>query len=218
MANCPNCGSSHIQLKTETDVNWGRAIAGYALFGVVGGAIGAVTGEDRNVNACLDCGTSWKASDLHKMLQYIKELTNITPDLTEEIDRRFVNRFMLEITPCLEVISEAEKQGEKIIKDSENKKVEFASRGCGCGCVTSIFGFSSLASYFAGGALFLIFLLIPIAGFCIGMLIDIANKKIIEQEIENTKRKAIRMKLEAEDKFRLKVEQLIDSYESELES
>ena len=30
MANCPNCGSSHIQLKQETDVNWGGAIAGYA--------------------------------------------------------------------------------------------------------------------------------------------------------------------------------------------
>ena len=53
MANCPNCGSNHIQIKQETDVNWGRAITGYALFGIVGGAVGAVTGEDRNVNACL---------------------------------------------------------------------------------------------------------------------------------------------------------------------
>ena len=32
MANCPNCGSNHIQIKQETDVNWGRAIAGYAIF------------------------------------------------------------------------------------------------------------------------------------------------------------------------------------------
>ena len=54
MANCPNCGSDHIQLKKETNVNWGRAAAGWALFGVVGGAVGSVTGEDRNVNACLD--------------------------------------------------------------------------------------------------------------------------------------------------------------------
>ncbi len=66
MANCPNCGSNHIQLQRETNVNWGRAAAGWALFGVVGGAVGAVTGEDRNVNACLDCGTTWKAADVYK--------------------------------------------------------------------------------------------------------------------------------------------------------
>ena len=53
MANCPNCGSNDIQLKRETDVNWGGAAVGYALFGVVGGAVGAVTGDDRNVNACI---------------------------------------------------------------------------------------------------------------------------------------------------------------------
>jgi hypothetical protein len=40
MANCPNCGSNHIQLKKETNVSWGRAAAGWALFGVVGGALG----------------------------------------------------------------------------------------------------------------------------------------------------------------------------------
>ena len=87
MANCPNCGSSHIQLKRETNVNWGRTVAGWALFGVVGGAVGAVTGEDRNANACLDCGTSWKATDLFKTLQTIKNLTGETLDLAKEEDR-----------------------------------------------------------------------------------------------------------------------------------
>lgn len=77
MANCPNCGSEHIQLKKDTNVNWGRAVAGWALFGIVGGAVGAVTGEDRNVNACLDCGTAWKAADLYKTCQLIKNLTGV---------------------------------------------------------------------------------------------------------------------------------------------
>lgn len=75
MANCPNCGSEHITLKRETNVSWGRAIAGWALFGVVGGAVGAVTGEDRNVNACLTCGASWKAANLFQVIQTIKKFT-----------------------------------------------------------------------------------------------------------------------------------------------
>ncbi len=75
MANCPNCGSDHIQIIRETNVSWGRAVAGWALFGVVGGVVGAVTGEDRNAISCLNCGTSWKAADLYKTLQVIKQLT-----------------------------------------------------------------------------------------------------------------------------------------------
>lgn len=97
MANCPNCGSSHIQLKKETDINWGRTIAGYALFGVVGGAVGAVTGEDRNVNACLDCGTSWKAKDLYKLLKLVEECTGAKLNLTREFDRYYVNWFLSKI-------------------------------------------------------------------------------------------------------------------------
>ena len=49
MANCPNCGSTHIQLKKETNVSWGRTAAGWILFGAVGASVGAITGEDRNV-------------------------------------------------------------------------------------------------------------------------------------------------------------------------
>ncbi len=89
MANCPNCGSEHIQLKKDTNVDWGRAVAGWALFGVVGGAVGAVTGEDRNANVCLDCGTSWKAADLYQTRQVIKNLTGVTLDLSCEKDRLF---------------------------------------------------------------------------------------------------------------------------------
>lgn len=105
MANCPNCGSHHIQLKRETDVNWGRAIVGYAVFGIVGGAVGAVTGEDRNVNACLDCGTSWRASDLYNILQLIKNLTGQTLNLAEEKDRLYMNKFIAEVLPHLDKIS-----------------------------------------------------------------------------------------------------------------
>jgi hypothetical protein len=108
MANCPNCGSNHIQLQRETNVNWGRAAAGWALFGVVGGAVGAVTGEDRNVNACLDCGTTWKAADVYKTLEIIKHLTQETLDLSLARDRLYLNDFMVEVSPYLNLPSQAE--------------------------------------------------------------------------------------------------------------
>lgn len=108
MANCPNCGSNHIQLQRETNVNRGRAAAGWALFGVVGGAVGAVTGEDRNVNACLDCGTTWKAADVYKTLEIIKHLTQETLDLSLARDRLYLNDFMVEVSPYLNLPSQAE--------------------------------------------------------------------------------------------------------------
>jgi hypothetical protein len=112
MANCPNCGSEHIQMTRETNVSWGRAVAGWALFGVVGGAVGAVTGEDRNVNSCLDCGTSWKAADLYKTLQVIKQLTDLKLDLSMDNHRAFMNEVIPEITIYSDSISEVNKETE----------------------------------------------------------------------------------------------------------
>ena len=114
MANCPNCGSEHIQMTRETNVSWGRAVAGWALFGVVGGAVGAVTGEDRNVNSCLDCGTSWKAADLYKTLQVIKQLTDLKLDLSMDNHRAFMNEVIPEITIYSDSISESDKQTEQL--------------------------------------------------------------------------------------------------------
>lgn len=122
MANCPNCGSNHIQLQRETNVNWGRAAAGWALFGVVGGAVGAVTGEDRNVNACLDCGTTWRAADLYKTLEIIKHLTQETLDLSLARDRLYLNDFMVEVAPYLNLQSQAEEKAQNLTKEAEKKR------------------------------------------------------------------------------------------------
>ncbi|WP_234300653.1 hypothetical protein [Sphaerospermopsis aphanizomenoides] len=128
MANCPNCGSNHIQIKQETDVNWGRAIAGYALFGVVGAAVGAVTGEDRNVNACLDCGTSWKAQDLYNLLQVIEKYTGVKLNLARQRDRSFMNKFISEVVPYLEIIADTEKKVKNLLpKQKKKRKVKLLS-------------------------------------------------------------------------------------------
>lgn len=118
MANCPNCGSDHIQIIRETNVSWGRAVAGWALFGVVGGAVGAVTGEDRNVISCLNCGTSWKAADLYKTLQVIKDLTNLKLDLSMDNHRDFMNEIIPEITTYYNSISQLDRDTHRLIGDN----------------------------------------------------------------------------------------------------
>ena len=200
MANCPNCGSDHIQLKRETNVNWGRAVAGWAVLGVVGAAVGAVTGEDRNVNACLDCGTSWKAADLHKLLQIIKKLTNLKLKLSEEVDRIFINNFISEFSSDLEAIANIEKQGQKSIKEIQNKSNENAANGCGYGCGASILlGMVSSGIAASAGALIgFIMLFLPIVGLIIGDRLDKAKKKSIEQQIEKINRETEIKKLDVE--------------------
>ena len=155
MANCPNCGSDHIQLKKETNVNWGRAAAGWVLFGVVGGAVGAVTGDDRDANACLDCGTTWKAADLFKTLQIIKKLTGEKLDLTKEEDREYMNNFISEISASLDAISEIEKKYEKLIVDKEKQLNQGAGTGCSMGCLAWIVTLFSAASILGSGGILL---------------------------------------------------------------
>jgi len=107
MANCPNCGSNDIQIKTDSrqNVNWGRAIAGWALFGVVGGAVGAVTGKGRSetitANVCLNCGTIWDAATLYKLLKHIEFITGTKLDLSLDKDRDRMDIFISDIQPLI---------------------------------------------------------------------------------------------------------------------
>ena len=207
MANCPSCGSSHIVLKQETNVNWGRTAAGWALFGVVGGAIGAVTGEDRTVNACLDCGTSWKATSLHKILQVINRTTGKTLDLTKESNRLYLNGFIDEISPHLESFAEIEKKSEKVISEAQKKSSESIAAGCTGGCTFSLlllFGAagSSLMAGFWGVAMFL---LAPFLGAWIGWYVDKANKPKIEANKRKAMREAEQLRHKAKENINLKI-------------
>lgn len=212
MAYCPNCGSDHIQLKKETDVNWGRAAAGWVLFGVVGGAVGAVTGEDRNVNACLDCGTSWKASDLYSALQIIKNLTNEKLDLSIEEDRQYMNSFMAEMSHTITSISKVEKKYEKLIADKDKTLNEGAATGIGYGCATWIICLFSAASLLGGWGLLLTLILFPVMGGVLGGLSDKQKKKSNLKWIENTRREAVRENAEAKETLQLEVRKFMQKY------
>ncbi len=205
MANCPNCGSEHIQLKQDTNVDWGRAVAGWALFGVVGGAVGAVTGEERSTNVCLDCGTSWKATDLYKIRQVIKNLTDVTLDLANESDRNFINDFIHEVSPYIESISDAEKKAELHIKISKDKLEENASMGTGLGCLIGIVGCTIVASTAAADVSIWVLLIPAFIGWIIGSILDQTTRESVEKNIEKEIEKAKIMKLEAEENLKHKI-------------
>lgn len=118
MANCPKCGSSDIQLKTDSrqNINWGRAIAGWALFGVVGGAVGSVTGKGKSesitANVCLNCGTIWDAATLYKLLQYIESVTTVQLDLSLKKDRERMDIFINHIQPLVDKVKAIEKSSD----------------------------------------------------------------------------------------------------------
>jgi len=213
MANCPNCGSDHIQLKPSLSVSWGRALAGYALFGLVGGAVGAVTGESKEVNCCLDCGTSWKAQDLYNVIQTLKNLTGVSLDLSRKNHRAFLNDFTLALPTKLEAITQAEKKGIELIKQT---KMEAESKGVTVGfkigCVASIIIF--FLSLFLGG-LFTFFgilasFLIPIVITGIQSSENEKHKEYVKQAIKNAEKKAERFKIEVEEDFKNKIMDLLD--------
>lgn len=184
MANCPNCGSDHIQLKSDTSVNWGRTIAGWALFGVVGGAVGAVTGKDREANACLNCGTVWKAKDLYKLLGIIKNTTGIDVDLSQDKHRAFLEDFVNEIGSRLEALNTLDKKAEKEISKLEKKANDNAAGGCTWGCFGAIafvvIGAGSLGSPWV----FLSLLIFPIVGLVWGTRQDEKAKPKLDQKVE----------------------------------
>ena len=120
-AYCPNCGSSHLQIRKDTNVSWGRAAVGWALFGAVGSAVGAVTGEDKNAIACLNCGTTWKAQDLFKVREIIREKTGRILDLSKDEDRHFMNSFISEFGQSGSLTDEERiKKYKKILDDTGN--------------------------------------------------------------------------------------------------
>lgn len=206
MAKCPNCGSGHVTLKNVKNVSWGRAVAGWALFGVIGGAVGAVTGEDKNVNVCLDCGTSWKAADLYKVLRFVKDSTGDTLDLAREEDRAYMNSLVVEVGPYFEAAAIAEKNAEKLISETiKNKSVEKVALGCQLGCIVSAIGYFALVSILSGGGLFMMIVGPPIIGFVIGASMDQSRKERAAREVEQVKKEANQPKFEAEENLKLAI-------------
>jgi hypothetical protein len=206
-AYCPNCGSSHLQLRRDTNVSWGRAAVGWALFGAIGGAVGAVTGEDRNAIACLNCGTTWRAKDLYRTREVIQELTGKTLNLSKESDRIYINCFLSEIGPYLENLEKAKRTGDELIKEKEieleKDHTEGIANGCSWSIALAVMGVLTIAS---GGLLLIpIAISLPFILPALGKRKDKANRESREKQIDIAKEKAKRLSDSAEKELRLKV-------------
>jgi hypothetical protein len=170
MAVCPKCGSSHIAIARDTDINWGRAIIGWAAFGVVGGAVAGVTGKDRNAVACLDCGASWQPAAVFSVAQLVKEVTGKDLDLSLESHRFYLERFFSELSPYIDSeISKAQDQSNKIILEAKNNVGPRAKAG-------SLIGLALFFFFF-----YVAFLFPGIGGFvilAIGIALSIACTRV----------------------------------------
>ena len=174
MAVCPKCGSSHITLTRDTEINWGRAIVGWAAFGIVGGAVAGVTGKDRNSVSCLDCGASWRAADVFSIVQLVKESTGKNLDLTLENHRFYLERFISELSPYIDAeISKAKDQSNKITLEAKNSVGPHAQVGCLIGLLLLLFFFFAALSFPGVIAYILLTIGIIMAFICVFMAFDL---------------------------------------------
>jgi hypothetical protein len=127
MANCPNCGSSHIQLSTQTKVNWGTTTAVYALAEVFDVNVYGVATDSKNVSICLDCGKSWSAESLFRLIKLSENFTGIKLDLSDDQDRELLQA----VIPILD----------KYAKLTNTAKQGFINENIGFGCMFLFTGF-----------------------------------------------------------------------------
>jgi hypothetical protein len=189
MANCPNCGSEHIQLKTATEVNWGRALAGWALFGVIGGAVGAVTGNDRTANACLNCGTVYKAEDLFRLIQYIETLIEFRLDMSVEKDRFILNTFITDIQPLIQKAEMANKSYEEGLTRNNNND-SFLAALVLIPIALSWGWFAIHSGNWFWGGLAVIFAIFLIIGFVISLMTGETPEQSAQRQLKENKHKA----------------------------
>ena len=178
MANCPNCGSDHLS--------------------VAGG----------NLNACLECGTSWEAAELYQIRRIIQELTGASLDLARETDRYYMKAFMHEILSDFEAIPTVKSAAAKLITDAQSKKHDKTALMFIAGLPFGIGGCIGKG----GGGGFLIFLIAVIAFTAFGRLLDQVEKKDVERDIKRAELKAEQMVAAAQENLQSKLDAFQQSY------
>lgn len=178
MANCPNCGSDHIQLITETNVNWGATAGLWALADAFDMSVYGVATKETQANCCLNCGNKWLASDLYYAIQMLETLLEIKIDLSQKNDRSLLNQAL----PIFNTYSK------KISSKSEHLKTKTTGT-LQLGCLVWFVAIG--LTLFAGVKTPILYLLIPTGTFFIWGFI----KNMIE--ISNKNRK-----IEAEEYFK----------------
>jgi hypothetical protein len=144
---------------------------------------------------------------LYQILRTIETLTKIKLDLTKSSHRVFVNDFITQITPYIESITSKEKEGEELIKKTEQDLFTGMASGCGFLLIVSIGGlFTAGIVGFVSGIVFGIFAMI------IGSLIDNSNKDRNKRKLDEAKFQAERMKNEATEELNRVLQDFLSSH------
>jgi len=216
MANCPKCGSGHIQLKPSSSASWGTDVSGHSLFGVVIGS-GVFS---PSANFCLDCGTSWKAQDLYDLVQVISRLTGVSLDLKRERHRTYLNNFIAAITFDLQRISAAERMGKENVDKVKKEIMEKFSpvKYSSMGCVSLLVGFillSYIASEFKNSDLFGYGMWTLFGLFVTGCIVDRVlfsrREKLINSAIQRAEAEASALKIQAYELLRVGVTNFMEN-------
>lgn len=209
---CPNCGSNDIQMQKNAEVNWGRAVAGWALFGIVGGAVGAVTGKEKNSNVCLNCGTVWNPSDLYKSLQTFESLVGIKLNLKHKKHRVILEDFMSQVGSHLETIAEAEKITKQLVKEQQKVVDGSPVNGYLGASIGLILPF--LALFISPDAWIFFTLILTPLGFLIGLVVDLATSKSQKQKkLRETKAKREKVEQDLKASLNQTIEELIQKHQ-----
>lgn len=86
---CPTCGSHALQYLEGSNLNVGRAVAGFAIAGPLGALAGGITGERRLNIICQSCGLVFNHYLTRRCLCVAKNYLGIDVDFAEPAHRAF---------------------------------------------------------------------------------------------------------------------------------
>ena len=157
-----------------------------------------------------------------KTLEIIKHLTQETLDLSLARDRLYLNDFMVEVAPYLNLQSQAEEKAQNLTKEAEKKELERLSITSenvrfNCGCI-SLFALALLYGICLslGNLGILIFVLFTV--LTIISVVKISNWLIVTRttdltkEIKQLKEDSKRVKVEADMEFNRILTDFVDKH------
>lgn len=126
MVECIKCGSNSVQLNLNYTKNNNSTTSLLLIsddFGFILDIpinIESNSTENETIVSCLNCGTSWKPSVIHKLRELVFQCINLELDFTNGNHRNFLNELFIEIYPLFNDCAQEINKWENEIK-TQNK-------------------------------------------------------------------------------------------------
>jgi hypothetical protein len=133
---CPSCGSSHLQLRRDTNVSWGRAAVGWAFLGL---SVVPLVLLQVKIEIRFACLNLWHDMESRRFTQDKRNHQRTNRQkfgfIKNQRNRNYMNSFIAEVGPYLEEISKVETRPEKLSKKVNQKENQNTANGCAYGCI-----------------------------------------------------------------------------------